>query len=65
MTIKCHEFFGCTKQGCAMFEEGETRNCWEVEPELTPCLHMAGGSVEKEEKIVFCKNCLYYQHINK
>lgn len=65
MTIKCHEFFGCKKQKCAIFNEGEERNCWDIDPTLTPCTDSLGeGSIKVEEKIFFCKNCLFYEYAN-
>ena len=35
MTVKCYEFLECKEKDCAMFKEGEQRNCWEVDPALT------------------------------
>ena len=66
MTIKCHEFFGCkSKHQCPMSKENDERNCWEVEPAETPCTNMLENLVKMEEKMVFCKNCLFYEHMNK
>ena len=48
-----------------MFEEGEKRNCWDVEPTLTPCIDTFENSIEMNDKIFFCKNCLFYEHVNK
>lgn len=62
MTIKCYEFFNCRRiNECPFYKEGGDRNCWEVEGALTP---FAGGTVE-EDKIVFCKHCLYYRHVHE
>jgi len=65
MTIKCYDFFGCTKPGCIMIKDGVEKNCWDIEPELTPCTDMFGDSIKMEDKIVFCQNCLFYEHVNK
>ena len=65
MTIKCHEYFGCKHSGCVMFNENEERNCWELESHLTPCTDTFVGPLKIEDKKVFCKNCLYYEHITK
>jgi hypothetical protein len=65
MRTKCHEFFGCKKSECAIFNGNAEDNCWELEPELTPCIDMSSGPIKLEEKIVFCKNCLYYEHRHK
>ena len=65
MDIKCHDFLECDKQGCIMFKEGEERNCWDVEPDLTLCSDMFEKSVKLKDKIIFCKNCLFYEHVNK
>jgi len=66
MTIKCHEFFSCKKSNCIMFGEEEDRYCWEVEPALTPCInHITEGLLEMKNKLDFCENCLYYEHMNK
>jgi hypothetical protein len=65
MSIDCHEFFGCKKRKCAKFKEGEERNCWDIDPTLTPCTDMLGESIKMEDKIIFCKNCLFYEHATK
>jgi hypothetical protein len=65
MTVKCYEFFGCKKLECAMFNGDGESNCWELEPALTPCIANNSKPVDLEDKIVFCKNCLYYEHVNK
>ncbi len=66
MTIKCHEFFGCKrKQKCPYFTSGEERHCWEVELALTPFYASEQVVINEEHKIVFCENCLYYQHMQK
>ena len=66
MDMKCHEFFGCKKTECIMFEEGENRFCWEIDPSLTPCIkHAVEGLLEMKNKLNYCKNCLYYEHTNK
>ena len=61
MDIKCYEFFGCKKQDGIMFKEGEERNCWEVEATLTNCTDLSEKPINWKDKIVFCKNCLFYQ----
>lgn len=65
MTIKCYEFFGCKKQECIIFKEQEERNCWEIDPALTPCTDIFEESMQTKDKIVFCKHCLFYEHVNK
>lgn len=65
MTIKCYTFFGCKKQKCVIREEGEGEKCWEVEPSLTPCTNMFMENLEMKDKLVYCKNCLFYEHVNK
>ena len=66
MDIKCHEFFGCNKKECPIFNEEEERNCWDIEPALTPCTEdVYGKAIKMEDKIVFCRNCLFYEHVNK
>jgi len=60
MSIKCHEFFGCKREECPFLKYDGKKNCWEVEVSLTP--HVPA---EEEEKVIFCKNCLYYQHMQK
>ena len=64
MTIKCYEFLECQEFDCAMFKEGEQRNCWEVDPALTSCVNRIAGNIEPEKKIIFCKNCFYYKHMH-
>ena len=64
MAIKCHDFFSCKKPECIMFNAGEERNCWEIEPALTPCAELFSDSINMADKIIFCKNCLYFEHIN-
>jgi hypothetical protein len=64
MTIKCHEYFGCKKKECAIFNGKEDENCWELEPSSTPCIDSISKLISVEEKLVFCKNCLYYEHVN-
>ena len=65
MTVKCHEFFGCKKSECGMFNENVEKNCWELEPALTPCIASNSKPLKIEDKLVFCKNCLYYEYANK
>ena len=66
MSMKCHEFFGCKKTNCIMFEEEEYRLCWEIDPALTPCIDLATeGLLDMKDKLNYCKNCLYYEHIIK
>ncbi len=64
METKCHDFFECTKQNCAMFKN-EEKSCWEIEPELTLCTSVfVRGEVKLKNKLVFCKNRLFYQLAN-
>ena len=65
LPIKCHEFFRCRKSNCVMFSEEEKRNCWEVKSALTSGVEFSENSIGKEDKILFCKNCLYYEHVQK
>ena len=65
MSTKCYDLFGCKKQECIMFDEGEKRDCWDVEPTLTPCTKIFKDSIKMQDKIVFCKNCLFYELVNK
>ena len=65
MDVQCHEFFECTKKECIMFEDGEERNCWDVKPILTHCNFIFTESIEMKNKIVFCRNCSFYKHVNK
>ena len=65
MTIKCYEFLECQEKDCAMFKEGEQRNCWEVDPALTSCVNRMAGNIEPEKKIIYCKHCFYYKYIHK
>lgn len=66
MKTKCYEFFGCPKQGCLMFDEKEERNCWELEPAQTQCTNIfIKGSVKMKDKMVFCKNCVYFLLANE
>jgi len=64
MTFKCHEFFGCPKVKCPMFNEKEKRNCWEVDGVLNPCIEEL-RSLLGVNKITYCKNCLYYKQIHR
>jgi hypothetical protein len=61
--VKCHEYFRCRKDRCVMFGKEEKRNCWEVENALTCCLGVGEDSIKESDRIYFCRNCLYYQHI--
>lgn len=65
MVLQCHEFFECTKHECIMFKEGEERNCWEVEPTLTSCGKLFKENIKMSSKIVYCRNCSFYKHVNK
>lgn len=65
MTIKCHEFFRCKKTNCVMFAEDEKRNCWEVKSALTSGYEFCEKSNIREDKVLFCRKCLYYEHIQK
>ena len=61
MNTKCHEFFSCKREKeCPYYKFEGVEKCWEVESSLTPFV-----PAEEKDKIVFCKNCLYYQHMNK
>ncbi|MBU0480326.1 MAG: hypothetical protein KKG47_04420 [Proteobacteria bacterium] len=64
MTVKCHDFFGCKEERCIMFTE-EEKSCWEVDPVLTPCIAKSAEPINMENKIVFCKNCLYFLYLHK
>ena len=64
MAIKCYEFFECKKHGCIMFEEGEGRNCWDVESALTSCTNRVEKLIKMKGKMFFCKNCLFYDHFH-
>jgi hypothetical protein len=48
-----------------MFVEEAQGECWMVEGALTYCLGLEANEVGKEEGILFCKNCLYYEHMQK
>lgn len=61
MAIKCHEFLGCTKKECIMYNEDEKRNCWEIEPTSTSCTNKLPKSVTMENKIFHCHTCHYYK----
>ena len=65
MPISCHEFFGCKKKECQMFSNEETRNCWEVDAALTSCIDLCGELFDRNNKLAFCKNCLYYKHVHE
>jgi hypothetical protein len=48
-----------------MLKEDEARECWEVPGTLNNCIdgkQLEGDSFE--DKMVFCKHCLYYRHRN-
>ena len=63
MAQKCYDFFGCRRQECPMFNEDEARDCWEVEGTFNNCVdgrQLVGDFVE--DKITFCKHCLYYRY---
>ena len=64
MTIKCHEFFGCKKVKCPMFNEEEKRNCWEVDGVLNPCIDELRRLLGNKT-ITYCRNCIYYRYRNK
>ena len=65
MVIECHEFFECEKKECAMFNEDEERNCWEIEPTSTSCTNILPESVQMKNKIFHCHNCNYYKHVHR
>lgn len=49
-----------------MFDEKEQRRCWEIEPKLTQCTNMfVTGAVKLKDKMLFCKNCIFYQLANE
>ena len=64
MTIKCHDFWKCKKHECIMFEEVEGKKCWEVDPSLTHCSDVFKATIRTNAKIVFCRNCSFYKHVN-
>ena len=66
MSIKCHEFFGCNKSRCTVFNEEEERECWDIDPALTPCTEdVYGEAIQMKDKMVYCRNCLYYEHVTQ
>ena len=65
MSSKCHDYLGCKETECLMFNDEEKRNCWDIDPTLTPCTDTVLGPLRMEDKIVFCRNCLFYGHVNK
>ena len=65
MTIKCYEFFGCKELGCTFLKNGKGRNCWEVRPSMTFGIYKAVGEFSMGKKIIYCKNCLYYEYVHK
>jgi hypothetical protein len=48
-----------------MFQEEEKRNCWEVKNTMTPGMEFSENLTGKDDKLIFCKNCLYYEHRQK
>ena len=65
MRQKCYDFFGCKRSTCPMFEEGADSECWDVPDTLNNCVDgklLVGDLLE--DKMVFCKHCLYYKHRN-
>ena len=63
MVEKCYDFFGCRRIQCSMFNEDETRECWEVDGTLNNCMdgkQLVGDYIE--DKITFCRHCLYYKY---
>ena len=48
-----------------MFKNGERRNCWDVEPGLTQSTDTFANAIKMKNKMVFCKNCLFYEHVNE
>lgn len=63
MVEKCYDFFGCRRIQCPMFNEDETRECWEVDGTLNNCVdgkQLVGDYIE--DKITFCRHCLYYKY---
>ncbi len=65
MKIKCYEFFGCRKSKCVMFDQNEKRGCWLVEDALAYCIGIDKDSIRNRDTIFFCRNCLYYEHMQK
>ena len=48
-----------------MFKEREGRNCWEVEAASTPRTDTFANAIKMKNKMVFCKNCLFYGYVNE
>jgi len=65
MPVKCYEYFGCKELECPIYKEKDGRNCWEVEPAMTICISKNASPESVSDKLVYCKNCLYYEHIHK
>ena len=65
MTVKCYEFFGCKELECPILKEVGGNKCWEVEPARTICISKSTSPATVKDKLVFCRNCLYYEHMNK
>ena len=63
VTIKCHNFLGCKHADCVMRNTNEERNCWDIDPSLTPCTDTYEEPLTREDKKVFCKYCLYYEYV--
>ena len=61
---KCHEYLGCTKLDCVMFEIKDKTPCWKVDGTL--CNHLGIQDLRDEvegakEKICEISGCIYYQ----
>lgn len=65
MTTKCYDFFRCRKNKCVMFEEEGQGRCWKVEGAPNYCLGFKENEISRDDSILFCKNCLYYEHMQK
>jgi len=63
--VKCHEYFQCRKGSCVMFGKEKNKKCWEAENALTCCLGIDENSISESDRIYFCRNCLYYQHMHE
>jgi hypothetical protein len=48
-----------------MFEEEGQGRCWKVEGAPNYCLGFKENEISRDDSILFCKNCLYYEHMQK
>jgi hypothetical protein len=61
----CHEYLGCHKTDCVMFQEPD-KHCWEIEGTL--CHSREFEIVRSEnagQKINACAVCIYHQAANQ